>query len=81
MTQEELLVLVYKKDERAFTHLYDMYSKSLFSVINVLVKNREEAEDVLQEVFVKIWKNIDTYNESLDASYGVNKILGEDSFN
>lgn len=24
---------------------------------------------------------IDTYNESLDASYGVNKILGEDSFN
>ena len=36
MTQEELLVLVYKKDERAFTHLYDMYSKSLFSVINVL---------------------------------------------
>jgi RNA polymerase sigma-70 factor (ECF subfamily) len=63
MSQEELLVLIYKKDERAFTHLYDMYSKSLFSVINVLVKNREEAEDVLQEVFVKIWKNIDSYNE------------------
>jgi RNA polymerase sigma-70 factor (ECF subfamily) len=48
MTQEELLVLVYRKDERAFTHIYDMYSKSLFSVINVLVSNREEAEDVLQ---------------------------------
>jgi RNA polymerase sigma-70 factor (ECF subfamily) len=47
MTQE-LLVLVYRKDERAFTHIYDMYSKSLFSVINVLVSNREEAEDVLQ---------------------------------
>jgi RNA polymerase sigma-70 factor (ECF subfamily) len=30
MTQEELLVLVYKKDERAFTHLYDMYSKVYF---------------------------------------------------
>lgn len=64
MSQEELLVLIYKKDERAFTHLYDMYSKSLFSVINVLIKNREEAEDVLQEVFVKIWKNIDSYNEN-----------------
>jgi len=69
MTQEELLVLVYKKDERAFTHLYDMYSKSLFSVINVLVKNREEAEDVLQDVFVKIWKNIDSYNESKGRFY------------
>jgi hypothetical protein len=41
MTQEELLVLVYKKDERAFTHLWYVL-KSLFSVINVLVKNREE---------------------------------------
>lgn len=69
MSQEELLVLIYKKDERAFTHLYDMYSKSLFSVISVLVKNREEAEDVLQEVFVKIWKNIDSYNESKGRFY------------
>ncbi len=25
MSQEELLVLIYKKDEKAFTHLYDMY--------------------------------------------------------
>lgn len=69
MTQEELLVLIYKKDEKAFTHLYDMYSKSLFAVINVLVKNREEAEDVLQEVFVKIWKNIDSYHESKGRFY------------
>ncbi|AWG22429.1 RNA polymerase subunit sigma-70 [Flavobacterium faecale] len=69
MTQEDLLVLIYKKDERAFTHLYDMYSKSLFAVINVLVKNTEEAEDVLQDVFVKIWKNIDSYNESKGRFY------------
>ena len=69
MTQDELLVLIYKKDEKAFTHLYDMYSKSLFAVINTLVKNREEAEDVLQEVFVKIWKNIDSYHESKGRFY------------
>ncbi|AWA30527.1 RNA polymerase subunit sigma-70 [Flavobacterium magnum] len=64
MTQEELLPLVLKKDERAFTLLYDMYSKNLYGVIYNLVRDREEAEDVLQEVFVKIWKNIETYNES-----------------
>lgn len=69
MTQDDLLVLIYKKDEKAFTHLYDMYSKSLFAVINVIVKNREEAEDVLQEVFIKIWKNIDSYNESKGRFY------------
>jgi RNA polymerase sigma-70 factor (ECF subfamily) len=69
MTQEELLPLIKAKDDRAFTHVYDMYSKSLFAVINNLVKDKEEAEDVLQEVFVKIWKNIDTYNESKGRFY------------
>ena len=69
MTQEEILPLVLKRDERSFTTLYDMYSKSLFSVITNLIKDREEAEDVLQEVFVKIWKNIDSYNESKGRLY------------
>jgi RNA polymerase sigma-70 factor (ECF subfamily) len=64
MTQEELLPLVLKKDDKAFTLLYDMYSKNLYGIIYNLIKNKEEAEDVLQEVFVKIWKSIETYNEN-----------------
>ena len=64
MTQEELLPQIYKKDDKAFTLLYDMYAKSLYGIIYNLIKDREEAEDVLQETFVKIWKNMDSYNES-----------------
>ena len=64
MTQEELLEQIYKKDDKAFTLLYDMYSKSLYGIIFNLLKDKEESEDVLQEVFVKIWKNIDSYNTS-----------------
>ena len=64
MTQEELLPLLLKKDDRSFTLLYDNYSKSLYGIIFNLIKDKEEAEDVLQEVFVKIWKNIDGYNQS-----------------
>jgi RNA polymerase sigma-70 factor, ECF subfamily len=63
MTQEQLLEQIYKKDSKAFTTLYDMYSKNLYGVIFNLLNNKEESEDVLQEVFVKIWKNLDTYNE------------------
>ena len=69
MTQEELIPLLLKKDDRSFTLLYDNYSKSLYGVIFTLIKDREEAEDVLQEVFVKIWKNIDSYNESKGRLY------------
>ena len=69
MSQEELLPLLLKKDDRSFTLLYDNYSKSLYGIIFNLVKDKEEAEDVLQEVFVKIWKNIDTYNTSKGRLY------------
>ena len=64
MTQEELLEQIYKKDGRAFTLLYDMYSKSLYGIIFNILEDKEESEDVLQEVFVKIWKNIDSYATS-----------------
>jgi RNA polymerase sigma-70 factor (ECF subfamily) len=58
MTQEELLVLVYKKDERALhIFFYDMYLKSLFSVINVLVKT-ERKEDVYKKCLTKYGKTL-----------------------
>ena len=41
----------------------------MYGVIFTLIKDREEAEDVLQEVFIKIWKNIDSYNESKGRLY------------
>ncbi len=69
MSQEELLVLVTKKDERAFTVLYNCYSKSLFAVINGMLNNIETAEDVLQETFIKIWKNIDQYDTKKGRLY------------
>lgn len=69
MEQETLLKELLKKDDTSFTLLYDNYSKSLYGVIYNLIKNKEEAEDVLQEVFVKIWKNIDSYNESKGRLY------------
>lgn len=69
MTQEEIVSKILRKDSSSFTYLYDHYSKSLYGVIFNLIKNKEEAEDVLQEVFVKIWNNIDSYNESKGRLY------------
>jgi RNA polymerase sigma-70 factor (ECF subfamily) len=69
MTQEQLLAMIVQKEERAYTHMYNMYSKSLFAVISNMIKDKEEAEDVLQESFVKIWKNIDSYTESKGRFY------------
>jgi RNA polymerase sigma-70 factor (ECF subfamily) len=61
-TEEELVALLRERHESAFSYLYDNYSGSLYTVILSLVPDRELANDVLQEVFVKIFRQIATYD-------------------
>lgn len=67
--QDELINLIRQRNQRAFTFLYDNYSKALFGVINSIVSSQEEAEDVLQNTFVKIWNNFESYEESKGRLY------------
>lgn len=52
------------RDREAFSYLYDNYSNALFGVIKRIIETEEIANDVLQEAFIKIWKNIESYNPS-----------------
>ncbi len=56
----ELLKL---KTKEGFNVLYDNYAPALYGIICRTVKDAVTAEDILQEVFVKVWKNIGQYNE------------------
>ncbi|MEL6918553.1 MAG: sigma-70 family RNA polymerase sigma factor [Bacteroidota bacterium] len=61
----ELLVKRFKqKDELAFERLYEMYSENICGVIHTIVKNGDLAEEICQDVFVKIWNNAESYNPS-----------------
>ncbi|WP_316757485.1 RNA polymerase sigma factor [Pedobacter aquatilis] len=51
-------------DLSAFNRLYKMYSANLMGVIMKIVNQQETAEDLLQEVFLKIKKSLLTYDES-----------------
>ena len=68
-TEAELLQGLQSHDEQAFGFLYDRYSKALFSVILPIIQQQELAEDALQEVFVKIWQNIQSYDETKGRLY------------
>ncbi len=59
--EEELISLLRNKDRNAFEYLYDNYNKALFGIVLKVVNDTPIAEDILQEVFIKIWKNIDQY--------------------
>lgn len=59
---EELVSLIKKGNRIGISDLYDKYAPYLFTLIYRIVQKRELAEDLLQETFVKIWMNIETYN-------------------
>lgn len=56
-------------DEHAFTCLVRAYQDKVYSMAFYMTKNRQDAEDVTQEVFLKVWRSLDTYKEV--ASPGV----------
>ncbi len=61
-SEEELVLLLQDKDQQAFSYLYDNYAAALNGIIYRMVENRELAEDILQEAFVKIWNNFSSYD-------------------
>jgi RNA polymerase sigma factor (sigma-70 family) len=63
-TEPELIDLLKLRQQTAFSYLYDNYASALYGIIVSIVPDRELANDVLQEVFVKIWKQVSTYDAS-----------------
>src|SRR6478609_6977881 len=49
------------RDRQAFRELYQRTSAKLFGVVLRILKDRAEAEEALQEVYVKIWQRADRY--------------------
>jgi RNA polymerase sigma factor (sigma-70 family) len=68
-TEEDLITLVKSGDQDAFSYLYDNYSKALYGVIYNIVAIEEEAEDILQNVFLKVWNNFSSYSKDKGRLY------------
>ena len=54
--------MLQQQNEKAFSYLYDNYSAALLGIIYSIVSEKESANDVLQEVFVNIWRKINSYD-------------------
>ena len=58
---ENLIARTAQRDKAAFSELYDATSGKLFAICIQVLNNRSEAEEVLQEVYLRIWHKADTY--------------------
>ena len=56
-----ILALVQSGNEQAMASLFDRYSKLVYSVALRVLRDPAAAEDVLQEVFMQIWRNPDSF--------------------
>ncbi len=58
-----------QKNRSAFEYLYDNYKAALYGVIARMISPEEAAEDLLQELFLKIFNNIQSYDASKGRLY------------
>ncbi|MGZ8557772.1 MAG: RNA polymerase sigma factor [Chitinophagaceae bacterium] len=61
-SEQELIALLQQRTDHSFSYLYDNYSGALLGIVGSIVSDPETARDVLQEVFVNIWRKIGTYD-------------------
>ncbi|WP_339894159.1 sigma-70 family RNA polymerase sigma factor [uncultured Algibacter sp.] len=63
MDLDNLLERYQAKDEKAFERLYGIYSDSMHGVIYNIVRDHDIAEEVMQDVFIKVWHKADSYSK------------------
>lgn len=61
----DLVAAVAEGDADAFAALYDRHSPRAYSLLLLILNNKEEAEDALQEAFFDVWRLSERYDPSL----------------
>jgi len=74
LIEENLIKKVKKGDRNAFAELVDLYKDKVYKVSYRMLGNRQEAEDVAQETFLRVYANIDSYDPSYKFSTWIYRI-------
>jgi len=61
LADEDLLSLVERRDPDAFAALYDRHSRAAYSLAYRMMGERQAAEDLVQDAFLKVWRSAGSY--------------------
>lgn len=67
LSDADLLRCIVRRDESALALLYDRHSRLVYSVAIRMLRSASDAEEVLQETFVRVWSRADTYEATLGS--------------
>lgn len=68
MREHDLIIQLKNDDRHAFDILYDMYARKLMSFCLSYVKISEDAEEIIQDIFISLWKNRHTIQNTRSLS-------------
>jgi RNA polymerase sigma-70 factor (ECF subfamily) len=74
LTDHELVALAQKGSEKAYRELLGRYQRPVFSLVYRMLRDREQAEDLAQETFVRVFNNIGRYDPKYKFSSWIFKI-------
>ncbi|HBN83007.1 MAG TPA: hypothetical protein DDZ89_04120 [Clostridiales bacterium] len=60
--EKKMIKKILLGDEKSFEQLFDMYHNKVYRICLGFMKNQEDAKDVAQEVFIKIYRKLDGFN-------------------
>lgn len=62
LSDEQLVILLAQKDEQALSLLYDRHARHVVGISMAVLRDQSQAEDVAQDVFVKLWRQPASYD-------------------
>lgn len=62
MQPDALILELQSKNLKAFEQIYNLYSENIFGVIFAIVQHEKISEEILQDVFIKVWNNAEKYS-------------------
>ena len=74
VSDHELVTRTQQGSEKAYRELLGRYQRPVFSIIYRMIRDREQAEDLAQETFVRVFNNIDRYDPRYKFSSWIFKI-------
>jgi len=79
--EEELLARIATGDQRAFTEIFDFYHRYVYIYGRKMTKSEDQANEIVQDVFLKIWLNREKLNEVKNFGAYLNRVVRNHSLN
>jgi RNA polymerase sigma-70 factor (ECF subfamily) len=81
LSDSDLIDTIRKSQSEAYAEIIERYQGKLFAYIFRLIGNREEAEDLLQNVFIKAYRNLNSFDIQRKFSSWIYRIAHNESMN